>query len=205
MSGMPQRSETGAQEAGTPAPGMPEVRRMAARPFPYAGFWIRAAARILDVLVILLCYNLFYLLYRLGAAGGLWAPLASDEGVPDGVFRAERILAGIFLLGFPIFYYVYLHGAYGQTFGKMTFRIQVVNEDGSPIGFRKAFLRWLGYFLSGGLTLYIGYLWAAFDPRKQALHDKVVRTLVIHTDAGYPPRDSRPRDSGGRVASPDRS
>lgn len=178
---------------------MPGDRRPAIRPFHYAGFWIRAAARILDLLAILASYNLFYLLYRLGAAGGLWLPLTPDEGLPEEGFHAERALAGIFLLGFPVFYYVYLHGAYGQTFGKMAFRIKVVNEDGLPIGYRKAFLRWLGYFLSGGLTLYIGYLWAAFDSRKQALHDKIVRTVVIHTRAG----GARP--PGAPPASPERA
>jgi uncharacterized RDD family membrane protein YckC len=183
----------------TPGTEISEDRRPAIRPYPYAGFWIRAAARILDFFAILASYNLFYLLYRLGADSGLWLPLAPDEGILDGGFRAERALAGIFLFGFPIFYHVYLHGAYGQTFGKMALRIKVVNEDGSPIGYRKAFLRWLGYFLSGGLTLYIGYLWAAFDPRKQALHDKVVRTLVIHTSAGDP------RAIGGPPAAPDRT
>jgi uncharacterized RDD family membrane protein YckC len=29
----------------------------------------------------------------------------------------------------------------------------------------------------------IGYLWIAFDPRKQGWHDKIVRTIVIRTRA----------------------
>ena len=74
------------------------------------------------------------------------------------------------------------HGAFGQTFGKMALRIKVVNEDGSPLDYRKAFLRWLGYFLCD-LTLDLGYLWAAFDLRKQGLHDKVCKTIVVHENA----------------------
>jgi uncharacterized RDD family membrane protein YckC len=98
---------------------------------------------------------------------------------------------------------------YGQTFGKMALKIKVVNEDGTPLDYRKAFLRWLGYFLCD-LTFYIGYLWAAFDPHKQGLHDKVCKTVVIRTDvpppspaaveteapAGAPPGDPASLDTG---------
>lgn len=149
--------------------------------FRYAGFWVRAAARIVDFLVIVGIYNLFYLVDRFGASAGLWAPSGLDDVMAIGRFSPENVVRGAFFLGFPVFYYVYLHGAYGQTFGKMAFRIRVINEDGTPLDFRRAFLRWLGYFLCV-LTLYIGYLVAAFDKRKQGLHDRVCRTLVVHVD-----------------------
>jgi len=42
-----------------------------------------------------------------------------------------------------------------------------------------------GYFLCD-LTFYIGYLSAAFDPRKQGLHDKVCKTVVVRTDVPSP-------------------
>jgi uncharacterized RDD family membrane protein YckC len=145
----------------------------------YAGFWSRAAARVIDVAVILAVLNVVYLLDRLGAGAGLWAGIETgDAGVG---FSAVNVLRGAFFLFFPAFYYVYLHGAYGQTFGKMALRIKVVNEDGTPLDYRKSFLRWLGYFLCD-LTFYIGYLWAAFDHRKQGLHDKLCSTLVVRID-----------------------
>lgn len=147
-----------------------------------AGFWIRAAARFVDVLIIIAVYNLFYLAYRFGADAGLWAPIGLENVGAATRFSPGRVLFGVFVIGFPVFYYVYLHGSGGQTFGKMAFRIMVVNEDGSPLDYRAAFLRWAAYFLSGALTLGIGYLWAAFDRRKQAFHDKVCGTLVIHVE-----------------------
>jgi uncharacterized RDD family membrane protein YckC len=173
-------------------PAMTERRHPEAGRPEFAGFWIRAAARILDILVILLVYNLVYLVFRLGADAGLWAPLDQAEyGSREG-FSVDKVVFGVFILGFPVFYYVYLHGAWGQTFGKMAFRIRVVNTDGSPISYRKAFLRWLGYFLSGWLTLGLGYLWAAFDDRKQALHDKVCGTLVVRVDRAAESHDQGP-------------
>ncbi|MGZ9148312.1 MAG: RDD family protein [Candidatus Deferrimicrobiaceae bacterium] len=148
----------------------------------YAGFWIRLFARVIDLILILATFNLFFLVDQMGADAGLWAPSGFDEGFWFDRFSAENALRVAFFLLFPVFYYVFLHGAYGQTFGKMALRIRVLNEDGTPLDYRKAFLRWLGYFLCD-LTLNIGYLWAAFDPRKQGLHDKVCRTIVVHENA----------------------
>ncbi|HEY7528967.1 MAG TPA: RDD family protein [Candidatus Deferrimicrobiaceae bacterium] len=154
---------------------------MTAREHAYAGFWIRAAARLIDFLVILGIYNFFYVADNLGASAGLWPPADIDElWHLAGRVSPEIAVRGLFFFGFPVFYYVFLHGAYGQTFGKMAFRILVINEDGTPLGFKKAFLRWLAYFLCV-FTLYLGYLWAAFDRRKQGLHDRVCRTLVVRT------------------------
>lgn len=148
------------------------------REFEYAGFWVRAAARIIDLLILLAVFKLFYFLDRYGAEAGLWTGGGLEEGfVQDGV-SAVNVLRGVFFLGFPVFYYVYLHGAYGQTFGKMALRIRVLHEDGTPIGHRKALARWFGYLLCD-LTLYFGYFWAAFDSRKQGLHDRICRTIVV--------------------------
>ena len=154
--------------------------------FPYAGFWTRAAARIIDLVLILAAFNVVYLADRLGSDAGMWTGTGFGEGEPAGAgFSPANVLRGIFFLSFPVFYYVYLHGTYGQTFGKMALKIRVVNEDGSPLDHRKAFLRWLGYFLCD-LTFNIGYVWAAFDHRKQGLHDKVCKTLVIRADVPDP-------------------
>jgi len=153
---------------------------------PYAGFWSRAAARVIDLLIIIAVFNLIYLADRLGADAGLWSGMGLDEGNAAGErFSMINVFRMLFYLSFPVFYYVYLHGTCGQTFGKMAMKIKVVNEDGTPLDYRKAFLRWLGYFLCD-LTFYIGYVWAAFDHRKQGLHDKVCKTLVVRTDVAFP-------------------
>jgi uncharacterized RDD family membrane protein YckC len=153
----------------------------------YAGFWSRAAARIIDLVIIIAAFNLIYLLDKLGADAGLWTGMGLGEGTQTGTgFSLANVLRGLFFLAFPVFYYVYLHGTYGQTFGKMALKIKVLNEDGTPLDYRKSFLRWLGYFLCD-LTFYIGYLWAAFDRHKQGLHDKVCKTIVVRTDVPDPP------------------
>ncbi len=175
------------------------------RDFPYAGFWIRAAARIVDLVLILAAFNLFWLADRHGSEAGWWAPsfLGEESAPSDAGFSLANVLRGVFFFGFPVFYYVYLHGAFGQTFGKMALKIKVLNEDGSPLDFRKAFLRYLAYFLCD-LTLDLGYIWAGFDPRKQGLHDKVCRTIVVHeTPAPATPPPEAPPAGGPGGGPPD--
>jgi uncharacterized RDD family membrane protein YckC len=77
-------------------------------------------------------------------------------------------------------YFTYFHGATGRTPGKMLLGLQVVSADGAPISFGTAFLRTVGYFISSLLfTFPLGFIWAAFDKRKQGWHDKIAGTVVI--------------------------
>ena len=48
--------------------------------------------------------------------------------------------------------------------------------------FGLAFLRWVGYILSG-IFLYLGFLWIAWDGRKQGWHDKIAGTVVVRRPA----------------------
>ncbi len=67
----------------------------------------------------------------------------------------------------------------GQTIGKKVCGIKVISADGRPCGVGQAFGRALAQILSV-LTLFIGYIIAAFDGRKRALHDHVANTLHIY-------------------------
>ena len=70
-------------------------------------------------------------------------------------------------------------GRKGQSLGGRLLGLKVVNEEGSPIGFWRAFIRnILAIATSAPLLL---WLWIAWDPNRQALHDKLVRSYVIRT------------------------
>ena len=164
----------------------------------FAGFWSRAAARIIDLLIIIAAFNLIYLVDRLGADAGLWTGMELGEGNWTGAgFSMANVLRGLFFLTFPVFYYVYLHAMYGQTFGKMAMKIKVVNEDETPLDYRKSFLRWLGYFLCD-LTFYIGYLGRLRSPQAGAARQGVQNRRRAD-------RRAVPASRGGGAGSPDRS
>jgi uncharacterized RDD family membrane protein YckC len=78
-----------------------------------------------------------------------------------------------------LLYSVVFIGWKGATPGKMLFKIKVVQPDGSPITFGRAFLRYIGYFISS-IILGIGYIMAFFDNEKRALHDRIAGTRVIY-------------------------
>lgn len=68
---------------------------------------------------------------------------------------------------------------YEGTLGKRAVGIRVVGLDGRQISFGRATGRHFGKILSA-FTLEIGFLMAGFTKQKQALHDMVAGTLVIH-------------------------
>jgi uncharacterized RDD family membrane protein YckC len=76
-------------------------------------------------------------------------------------------------------YYVFFIGWKGATPGKMILKIKVVRPDGQPVGYGRAFLRYIGYIVSG-ITLGFGYIMAIWDDEKRALHDRIASTRVIY-------------------------
>jgi uncharacterized RDD family membrane protein YckC len=84
-------------------------------------------------------------------------------------------------------YYAVLNGSeMGQTFGKRALGIQVrdATGEGGTIGVGRAALRFVtvGLFrivpFFGLFTLLDG-LWPLWDPRRQALHDKIAGSVVV--------------------------
>ena len=76
--------------------------------------------------------------------------------------------------------------ATGQTIGKRMLGIRVYDFGGSggPIGYGRAFIRWLGRIISG-IPCYLGYLWMLWDKEKQTWHDKLATTVVV-PESAYP-------------------
>jgi uncharacterized RDD family membrane protein YckC len=65
------------------------------------------------------------------------------------------------------------------TPGKLVLGLRIVDaETGGTPRFGRLVLRYLGYLVSA-LPLGLGYLWALWDPRRQAWHDKMAGTLVV--------------------------
>jgi uncharacterized RDD family membrane protein YckC len=67
----------------------------------------------------------------------------------------------------------------GQTPGKAVLGLRVVPLSGGKISIWRAFLRYLGYYLSA-LTLGLGFIWVLIDDRRMTFHDKLARTCVIY-------------------------
>jgi uncharacterized RDD family membrane protein YckC len=107
-------------------------------------------------------------------------PASGDDD--DAVFIAVAI-GWLLTIVLPFVYYTVLHGRpRGQTLGKRALGIRVIGEDFRPIGYGRAFGRflmswvmWLACWLPGLLD----GLWPLWDDKNQALHDKVADSIVV--------------------------
>jgi uncharacterized RDD family membrane protein YckC len=104
-----------------------------------------------------------------GILGAVFAMTGSDTLVMLG-----SLLTFIISIG----YFVYFWTSSGQTIGHSIMKIKVVSTDGSTLTMGKAFMRYIGYIISG-LVVGLGFLWVLFDADKQGWHDKIAGTYVI--------------------------
>lgn len=137
--------------------------------FIYKGFWIRGVAEVIDALllgIVSQSVDIFIKFLRFDTATSPFSVLS--------IFSLAISIK--FLIN--IVFYVFFNGRYGATPGKMVIGAKIVNTDGTPISYTKAFARFFAEMLSG-FILGIGYIMAAFDIQKRALHDRICNTLVI--------------------------
>ena len=87
-------------------------------------------------------------------------------------------------LGFYFFfiYMILLEGSVLQaSLGKKILKLKVVSEAGEKIAYSQAIARNLLKILSG-IILFIGFMMVGWTIKKQALHDKISKTLVIYSN-----------------------
>jgi len=137
----------------------------------YAGFWIRLAAYVIDSLILGL----------IGAV--IMGPTLIVAGLmlrnrPPVMFSVVG-LASLLVMAIALFYQLYFVGKKGATPGKKLMGLRIIRADGiTPVGYGKAFLRLIGYIVSG-MILYIGFIMIAFTDKKRGLHDMMAGTYVV--------------------------
>jgi uncharacterized RDD family membrane protein YckC len=147
-----------------------EGAKLRAGPLIYAGFWIRFAAVFVDALL------LWVVNAGITLAAGF--SLFQTFGTRPAGFSIGRIALLFVQIFIGIAYEVVLIGAYGATLGKMACKIKVVVEDGGKVSYLRSLGRHFAKTLST-FTCLIGYLMAAFDEEKRALHDRICSTRVV--------------------------
>jgi uncharacterized RDD family membrane protein YckC len=140
----------------------------------YAGFWIRFVARFIDGLIAFAVVTVPLLLvsFFMGVSQG-------PNSSPSGLQILLQVVLQIFGFFFGIAYNTFFVGRYAATPGKMAVGIRVVAPDGSRINYMRAFGRAWADILSS-MTCLIGYIIAAFDNEKRALHDHICTTRVVY-------------------------
>ena len=135
-------------------------------PVQYIGFWKRVMATFTDTIIwLLISVPIMLSVYGVGY-------FHSDEYAQGWVdVLINQVL--------PIVLVIFLWLRYAATPGKMIFHAVIVDaKTFGPMSVQQAIIRYLGYIPSL-LVLGLGFLWAAFDERKQTWHDKLAKTVVI--------------------------
>ena len=126
---------------------------------------MRFLATILDSIWL---YGIIY--------GVLWYMLGSDIFNPDVSYTLTQfVFEGVIPFIVVIAFWRY----WSATPAKMLLRMKIVDsETHEPTSTPRLIIRYLAYFVSM-LPLCLGFLWIAWDSRKQGWHDKIARTVVI--------------------------
>ncbi len=145
----------------------------------YGGFWLRAVAFLIDI-IILKFTSIVLLFIGIVALNSGFQSYEYDLSVNTFANITCKFVAIYYIMTVFLYavYFTYFHGTTGQTIGKKIFGLKVLQSTGEPMTLGIAFLRWVGYIISG-LILYLGYIWIAFDRKKQGWHDKIAGTCVI--------------------------
>jgi len=135
--------------------------------FRYAGFWIRACAFTIDI-ILLLIVTLPLLLWIYGLKY-LDPDAPMIRGPMD--FLISYVLPTVAIIVFWKYK--------SATPGKMVVGARIVDaKTGGKPSNGQFLIRYFAYLVST-LPLGLGFLWIAFDRRKQAWHDKLAGTVVI--------------------------
>lgn len=141
----------------------------------YVGFWARTGAALIDLLL------------QLAIVTPLSMAVYGQYMVPEGRFFAgpADILINVVLPAAAVIaFWIYK----AATPGKMAVRARIVDAStGAAMGRGQAVLRYVAYFVSL-LPFGLGYLWVAFDRRKQGWHDKIAGTVVVRRVGKEPVR-----------------
>ncbi|PSL42971.1 putative RDD family membrane protein YckC [Salsuginibacillus halophilus] len=130
----------------------------------FGGFWRRLLAFLLDSLMLAL--PVMYVTNVLYGTGDI-------EQVPV-VYLPFIFLASLYFIVMPV---TKVQG----TLGKRILGLKITNRNFQRITFKQSIGRYFAEILSG-ITMYIGYLLAAFMPQKTALHDILAKTYVVRIE-----------------------
>lgn len=132
----------------------------------YVGFWARVGATLIDsLLIVAITSPLLFFVY----GANYFLSEASVRG-------PANILISYVLPTLAVIVFWHLKQA---TPGKMVLGAKIVDvKTGLPPTTGKLVIRYFAYIISM-IPLGLGYLWVAFDPKKQAWHDKLAGTVIV--------------------------
>ncbi len=144
----------------------------------FAGFGVRAGARIIDMLL----YNVMAFATAL-FVGVFVAIVAAAASIPvDPLMKRigeSGFIGYTFAILASIAYHTFCEGVHGSTVGKIVLGLRVIGEEDRPCSVWSAFIRELGFFVDG--LFFALPAWASMkdSPERRRIGDKWAHTRVV--------------------------
>ncbi|MGE5423099.1 MAG: RDD family protein [Ignavibacteriales bacterium] len=145
----------------------------------YAGFWNRAWALVVDKFIFLILSYIGLIFFILLSAIPM-AIFGGGKGSDDTIGYVALAAFGFMIIIRWLYYAFFESSSLQATPGKLVMGLAVTDLEGRRISFWRSSGRFFASVISIILLL-IGYLTAAFTPKKQALHDIIARTVVVRS------------------------
>jgi uncharacterized RDD family membrane protein YckC len=149
-------------------------------PEAYAGFWIRLAAYLVDVLILIIPGMMIQ--------AAVFTIMGHDIGrmytmdpVAAMETQAASNLSSLLQMLLYLAYWSSLTVIKGGTLGKLALGLRVVGQDCNYVNWGQGIGRYFAAILSCCLVA-IGYIMIAFTERKQGLHDMICKTWVVRKE-----------------------
>jgi uncharacterized RDD family membrane protein YckC len=137
--------------------------------YDYGGFWLRFLASIIDNILIGIVIGLI----SAAIVGALFGFGTMSDGYTTVIVNYS--ISTLLTLTAIVLFWRYKQGSPG----KLMLSMRVVDAKTlGTLSWGQCFGRYFAYFVSA-LPLLLGFMWAGWDPRKQAWHDKLAGTVVI--------------------------
>jgi uncharacterized RDD family membrane protein YckC len=148
----------------------------------YAGFWIRFVASAIDSVLALIVLLPILGLFSISDTK-LSSSILESNSITTTLLESIFVSSGWSLV--PNYFVpaiiILLFWIYrAATPGKIMLGLTIVSSNTLlPLSKGQSVARYLGYYVSCQF-FGLGFIWAAFDSRKQGWHDKLAKTLVIY-------------------------
>ena len=150
----------------------------------FAGFWKRAAALVIDGIILTLVQVpvlfIIGMIFGVGVVSMIGGGMDPDNPAVGGLSALFQLAVQGLSITITWLYFAFMESSASQgTLGKMAMGIKVTDASGDRITFLRATGRFFSKMLSQ-MVCCIGYIIAAFTDKKQALHDFIASTLVVN-------------------------
>ncbi len=162
----PEQRPASEPPAPAPAAGYPSTAPRTSPFGPLADWVTRVLATLIDAAASA----------AVAIAGVIVTVIISAISTTLGLLVGFVIYLGASALGL---YFAYMNGALGQSPGKKVMGIKVISEEtGQVIGGGLGIVRSLAHVVDA-IICYVGFLFPLWDPKRQTLADKIMKTVVI--------------------------